>query len=147
MKKIIFAAFALFIGIVSANADNDRQINLNQLPKASQEFLSQHFGNLQPAFATEDPKYVGSEYEVVYTDRTEVEFGSDGQWTSVERRHEAVPSGIVPAEITRYLSTLELAKGQYIRKISRDRLEWEVELSNGFELEFDKQFNILRIDD
>lgn len=147
MKKIIFAAFTMLIAIASAKADNDRPVSLDQLPKASQEFLSKHFGNLQLAFATEDPKYVGSDYEVVYTDRTEVEFDNDGQWTSVERKYEAVPAGIVPAEISKYISTLDLAKGQHIRKISRDRFEWEVELSNGFELEFDKQFNILRIDD
>lgn len=147
MKKTIFAAFMLLIGIASAKADNDRPINFNQLPEVSQEFLTQHFGNLTLAYATEDMKYVGSEYEVVYTDRTEIDFDTKGQWTSVERRYEAVPAEIIPAEIARYLSTSDLAKGQHVRKISRDRLEWEVELSNGFELEFDNQFNILRIDD
>lgn len=147
MKKTFIAAFMLLLGITSAKADNDRPVSFNQLPEVSQEFLTRHFGNQQIAFATEDPKYVGSEYEVVYTDRTEVDFGTDGQWTSVECRHKAVPEEIVPAEITKYLSTLDLAKGQHIRKISRDRLEWEVELSNGFELEFDTQFNILKIDD
>ena len=147
MKKIIIAAAALLLGIVSASADNDRPINVNQLPKASQDFLAAHFGNLQLAFAVEDPKYMGSEYEVVYTDRTEVEFNTEGEWTSVERRYEAVPAGIVPAEITRYLDTLEFAEGQYIRKISHNRFEWEVELSNGLEIEFDTRFNVIGIDD
>ena len=34
MKKIIIADAALLLGIVSASADNDRPINVNQLPKA-----------------------------------------------------------------------------------------------------------------
>ena len=134
MKKIIIAAAALLLGIVSASADNDRPINVNQLPKASQDFLAAHFGNLQLAFAVEDPKYMGSEYEVVYTDRTEVEFNTQGEWTSVERRYEAVPAGIVP-------------RGHKITKISRNRFEWEVELTNGLEIEFDTNFNVIGIDD
>ena len=55
--------------------------------------------------------------------------------------------GRVPAEITRYLDTLEFAEGQYIRKISHNRFEWEVELSNGLEIEFDTRFNVIGIDD
>ena len=147
MKKTIIAAVMLLAGITSAKADNDRPINLDQLPKASQEVLAEHFSGLQLAFAVEDRKYIGSEYEVVYTDRTEVEFNTEGEWTSVERRYDAVPAGIVPAEISKYLDTLEFARGQQIRKISHNRFEWEVELSNGLEIEFDTRFNVIGIDD
>ena len=132
MKKTIIAAFMLLLGITAAKADNDRPINLNQLPKASQEFLA---------------KYVGSEYEVTYTDRTEVEFNTNGEWTSVERRYEAVPDAIIPEEIRKYVSTMDFAGGQQIRKISRNRFEWEIELTNGIEMEFDLKFNIVGIDD
>ena len=93
MKKIIIAAAALLLGIVSASADNDRPINVNQLPKASQDFLAAHFGNLQLAFAVEDPKYMGSEYEVVYTDRTEVEFNTQGEWTRLNADTKPYPPG------------------------------------------------------
>lgn len=147
MKKIIIAAAALLLGIVSASADNDRPINVNQLPKASQDFLAAHFGNLQLAFAVEDPKYMGSEYEVVYTDRTEVEFNTQGEWTSVERRYEAVPVGIVPEQISSYIDRTDFTRGHKITKISRNRFEWEVELTNGLEIEFDTNFNVIGIDD
>ncbi len=148
MKKTIIAAVMLFAGIVCAKADNDRPVALNELPKASQEFLAEHFGDRQLAYATVDSKFVGNEYEVLYTDRTEVEFNSKGEWTSVDCRYEAVPADIVPAEITRYISTLELPGGQNtIRKISRDRFEWEVELVNGWEFSFDLKFNLIGMDD
>ena len=42
---------------------------------------------------------------------------------------------------------MDFAGGQQIRKISRDRFEWEIELSNGIEMEFDLNFNIVGIDD
>lgn len=147
MKKIIIAAAALFIGIFSAHADNDRPISINQLPQPAQEFLATHFGNLQLAFATEDPKYMGSEYEVVYTDRTEVEFNTKGEWTSVDRRYEAVPDAIVPEQISSYIDRTDFTRGHKITKISRNPFEWEVELTNGFEIEFDTKFNVIGIDD
>lgn len=147
MKKILFAAFLLVAGIFTASADDrERPINIDQLPKNAQAFLAENFKDLKVAFASENPKYVGSEYEVVYTDRTEVDFNTDGEWESVERRYDAVPASIVPAKISDYVTNMGM-DGQYIRKIERGRYTWEVELSNGLEIKFDKQFNVIGYDD
>lgn len=147
MKKILFAAFLLVAGIFTASADDrERPINIDQLPKNAQAFLAENFKDLKVAFASENPKYVGSEYEVVYTDRTEVDFNTDGEWESVERRYDAVPASIVPANISDYVANMGM-DGQYIRKIERGRYTWEVELSNGLEIKFDKQFNVIGYDD
>lgn len=118
---------------------------MDKLPVAAQTFLKTHFADLTLAFATEDPKYIGSEYEVVYTDRTEVDFRTDGQWSSVERKYAAVPASIVPTEIAEYVA--KTFNGSYIRKIERDKYSWEVELSNGLEIKFDRQFRVIDIDD
>ena len=37
--------------------------------------------------------------------------------------------------------------GQFIRQIDRNAYTWEVELSNGLEIKFDNQFNVIDIDD
>ena len=66
--------------------------SVDKLPQAAQEFLSAHFKDLTVAYAVEEQKYTGKEYEVVYTDRTEVEFRSDGQWESVGRKYSPVPA-------------------------------------------------------
>lgn len=145
MKKTIIAAALLLAGISTAFAGNDRPISLDRLPAAAQTFLKSHFAELTFAYAVEDPQFIGSEYEVTYTDRTEVEFDSDGAWTSVERKYAAVPADIVPEQIKGYVA--KTFPNQTICKIERKRYSWEIELSNGLEIEFDKQFNVTDIDD
>lgn len=147
MKKILIAAAMVLAGVFTANADDrERPISVDQLPKNAQTFLADNFKDLTVAFAVENLKYVGSEYEVVYTDRTEVDFNTDGEWESVERKYEAVPASIVPAKIADYVAGMGL-NGQYIKKIERNRYTWEIELSNGLEIKFDKQFNVIGYDD
>lgn len=146
MKKILVTAALLFAGITVSRADNDRPITLEQLPAAAQTFLKTHFADLTLAYAVEDPKFVGSEYEVTYTDRTEVDFRSNGEWSSVERRYAAVPASIVPAQISAYVAKSSFSN-QYIKKVERDAYTWEIELSNGIEIKFDKEFRVIDIDD
>lgn len=146
MKKIMLTAALLFAGITASLADNDRPITLEQLPAAAQTFLKTHFADLTLAYAVEAPKFVGSEYEVTYTDRTEVEFRPNGEWSSVERRYAAVPASIVPAQISAYVAKSSFSN-QYIKKVERDAYTWEIELSNGIEIKFDREFHVIDIDD
>ena len=146
MKKIMLTAALLFAGITASLADNDRPIALDKLPAAAQTFLKTHFADLTLAYAVEDPKFVGSEYEVTYTDRTEVEFRPNGEWSSVERRYAAVPASVVPTQISDYVAKSSFPN-QYIKKIERDAYTWEIELSNGIEIKFDKEFRVIDIDD
>ena len=148
MKKMLFAVAALLIAGTSTTAfadGNDRPITLDKLPVAAQTFLKTHFADLTLAFAVEDPKFIGSEYEVTYTDRTEVDFDNDGEWSSVERRYEAIPASIVPTQIAEYVA--KSFNGSFIKKIERNKYTWEVELSNGLEIKFDRQFRVIDIDD
>ncbi|HIY13891.1 MAG TPA: PepSY-like domain-containing protein [Candidatus Alistipes cottocaccae] len=146
MKKIMLTAALLFAGITASLADNDRPIALDKLPAAAQTFLKTHFADLTLAYAVEDPKFVGSEYEVTYTDRTEVDFRSNGEWSSVERRYAAVPASVVPTQISDYVAKSSFSN-QYIKKVERDAYTWEIELSNGIEIKFDKEFRVIDIDD
>ena len=146
MKKIFVTVALLFAGITVSLADNDRPITLEQLPAPAQTFLKTHFADLTLAYAVEDPKLIGSEYEVTYTDRTEVEFRSNGEWSSVERRDAAVPASIVPVQSSAYVAKSRFPH-QFIKKIDRNSYTWEIELSNGIEIEFDKDFRVIDIDD
>ena len=147
MKMLFFAAMLLMTSVVSANADNDeRAINVAQLPQTAQSFLTANFSGKTVAFAVEERKFFGTEYEVVYTDRTEVSFRSDGEWESVETKYEQVPSSVVPAQIADFVAKGGF-EGQFIKEISRDRYSWEITLSSGIEIKFDKQFNVIGYDD
>ncbi len=147
MKKILFAIALIMTGFVSAHADDrERAITVEQLPKAAQEFLATHFKNLTVAYVVEETKQTGPEYEVTYTDRTDVEFRTNGEWSTVERKYSAVPATIIPKQIAEFVAKNNYPN-QYIRKIDRGLYSWEIELSGGLEIKFDKQFNVIGYDD
>lgn len=145
-KSILTLAALLLAGTSTVFADGrDRPITIDRLPVAAQTFLKTHFADLTLAYAVEDPQFIGSEYEVTYTNRTEVEFASDGEWTSVQCRYEPVPASIVPTAIVDYVA--KSFNGAAIHKIERGRYTWEVEIANGLEIKFDRQFRVIDIDD
>ena len=79
MKKTFLTLFLMTTMFGAAYADGrEKPTSVDKLPQAAQEFLSAHFKDLTVAYAVEEQKYTGKEYEVVYTDRTEIEFRSDG---------------------------------------------------------------------
>ena len=143
MKKTFLTLFLMTTMFGAAYADGrEKPTSVDKLPQAAQE----HFKDLTVAYAVEEQKYTGKEYEVVYTDRTEIEFRSDGQWESVGRKYSPVPASIVPQPIQTFVSGSNYP-GQFIRQIDRNAYTWEVELSNGLEIKFDNQFNVIDIDD
>lgn len=147
MKKILIAAAVFFSFIASSNADNrERPTTVDKLPQNAQSFLNTHFKGLTVAFVVEDPKMAGSEYEVTYTDRTEVDFNTKGEWTSVECKYSPVPASVVPKQISDYVNGCELMD-RSIRKIERNPFTWEIELESGLEIKFDKDFNLIGYDD
>lgn len=146
MKKTMLAAVCCLLTLNSALQAGDREkpIAVRDLPVAAQEFLQKYFDGRTVAFASVDSDLGGKEYEVSFTERITVEFDRSGNWTKVECRSEAVPDEIIPAEIRDYVRT------NYpdvpVRSIQKDRHEWDVELGNGIDLEFDRRFRLVGYD-
>ena len=127
----------------SACAGNDRPAKLTDLPDAAQSFIKRHFTAEKPVLVTIDKELIGNTYEVNFSSGNSIDFDRNGEWKEVECRPE-VPAAIVPAQI------IKLVQNNYpeakIIKIDRDRYGYEVELSIRLELKFDKDFNLVEID-
>ena len=149
MKRATYLILIILLsGLTSARADGrEEPITFERLPKAAQEFLTTHISDLTLAYVVADHKIMTVEYEVTYTDRTEVDFRADGSWESVERKYAPVPAAIVPQQIADFVASNELFRQQFIRKIERTAYTWEIELSGGLEIKFDSRFNVIGYDD
>ena len=148
MKKLLLSALLLLCGLAPAHADgHEEPITFDRLPQAAQTFLTTHFKDLTLAYIVADHKIMTVEYEVTYTDRTEVDFRADGSWESVERKYAPVPAAIVPKQIADFVAKNRLFDGQFIREIERNPYTWEIKLSGGLEITFDAQFNVIGYDD
>lgn len=144
MKQFISFLFVLLLGVGAASAAPDRVITREQLPAMAQQFLQDYFPSAEVTAAHEDGDIVQREYDVMLDDGTHIEFAADGRWLEIESR-EALPRGIVPPSIVTY--TAKHYPSLTIHRIERSRREWEVSLSNGVEIRFNRRFSVISIDD
>lgn len=139
----VLASIMAFVGIVSA--DNDRAVPFDRLPAKAKEFITAGFPGEKLAYAKQERDFLEVHYEVVMVNGTKMEFDRRGDWTSIECKYSTIDSRLVPEPIRNYVENTY--KGAEYRKISRDRREYEVKLTYGLELTFDRNFNLMGIDD
>lgn len=145
MKKIMSVLAVLFLALNVACANEDRPIQVEQLPAAAQKFIKTHFPDSKISYAKIDDELVYKEYEVMFADGVKIEFNGDGEWKDVDCKFGAVPAAIIPKKIASYVA--KNYPDAKIIKIDRDRRDYEVSLSNRLELTFDMKFNLVEIDD
>lgn len=144
MKRLIdtlLLALALVVLFPLSADASGKVIPFNGLPTEAQSFIKTHFTNVKVLQITREL----TEYEVIFADNNKVEFDRSGNWKEVNCRRGAVPESLIPSRILAYI------KGNFssdsVRSIERNTRGYEVKLSSGFELEFDKNCNFKRIDD
>lgn len=148
MKKlrILSMLSVALLGMNFVSAQNDKTISFNALPAKSQSFIREYFSESNVASVWEDTDYlVKKEYTVVLNDGTEIEFLSTGDWEEVKSRTNEVPSKIIPNGI--YQHVTKNFPNTFVKEIKKKKYGYEVELSNGLDLEFNKSGKFLRIDE
>lgn len=125
-------------------ADNDKPIQVNQLPAKAQTFINTYFKSQKVALAKQETELFYKSYDVMFANGEKVEFDKAGEWTEVQCRQSEVPAQIVPDAIKNYVKTnYPDAK---IIQIERDQKEYEVKLSNRWEITFDSKMRVTDID-
>ena len=145
MKKIVFLFISLFAMNLVAWAGNDKPIQVSEMPKAAQLFIKNHFADLSVAMAKVETDFLDKNYDVVFTNGNKVEFDKKGNWTNVDCEHTQVPVAILPEAIRQYVAK-NYPDAKVLKIEVTDRKGYDVELNNGFELEFDKRMNVIDVD-
>lgn len=144
MKKVLILLVCLFTLQIVAWADDDKPIQVNQLPQQAQTFIKTYFANSKVAMAKMETDWLDKSYDVIFTNGDKLEFDRKGAWTEVNCKYSVVPAALVPAAIQKYVSaSYPDAK---ILKIEKDKHDYEVKLSTGWEIKFDLKFNVIDID-
>ena len=149
MKKLSYFLL-LFVSIfsvsfVACNDDDDKPILANELPQAAKSFISQFYGDVKIAGVTRDSDNGKVEYDVIMANGHDLTFNASGEWTDVDAPNgQTIPDGIAPVKISDYV------KAQYsgfgINEIAKEHYGYDVELTNGIDLEFNADGDFLRID-
>ena len=144
MKRMFITIAIVLASVTIAKAD-DRPVTFEQLPKAAQTFINTNFPKDKVSFATVDDDIIAPDYEVALVSGVMMQFRHDGRLESIKSRTGNIPAGIIPQQI------INGVKGYYpdamILEYDIDRLSYEVKLSNRMEIKFDRNFNIIEIDD
>lgn len=145
MKKLTFILICLFtLCAITLRADNEKPIQVNQLPAAAQQFIKQHFADRKIVLAKMETELMSKSYEVIFADGDHIDFDGKGNWEEVDCKFSSVPTAVVPVRIMDYVRANY--PDETVKKIEKDRREYEVKLSNRVELSFDLKYNLTDID-
>lgn len=144
MKKLIVVLFAIF-SLSSCMADGKKEVvALENIPSAAQQVLSKYFADGSIAAVIKETELFKTEYEVMFEGGAEIVFDADGAWKKIDCQRKAVPEKLVPAEIQNKVKA-SFPKA-FVVEIEKDGKNFDVELSNGVDLKFNKKFK-MKIDD
>lgn len=145
MKKLLLSLTLLLAVVATGFARDDYSHDAKVLPKAAQTFISNNF-NAKVGVVKIDKDFGRvSEYEVTLSDGSEITFDRDGNWKDVETNvSKAVPAKVVPSAISNFVGKNH--PGQKVVGIEKDRGGYEVTLTNGIDIKFDKQCKFKRYD-
>uniref|UniRef100_UPI003FD73408 PepSY-like domain-containing protein n=1 Tax=Alistipes putredinis TaxID=28117 RepID=UPI003FD73408 len=118
-------------------------MQVSQLPQTAQQFIKKYFGDRKVAFAKEESDFRKS-YEIAFKNGDKIEFDRKGEWTDIDCKYSAVPTGIIPAPIAKYVA--DNYPDNKIVQIERDTRSTEVKLDNRMEIKFDKQHRVIEMD-
>ena len=135
MKKIGLVLVALVLALATVSAD-DRIVSPDQLPQKAKDFIASKFAGKTVQYVEKD----FNEYEVQLNDRSEINFGGNGEWETI-KCYQGIPAGILPEAVTSYV-TSNFADA----KIVEAEMDWngiELKLSNRMEVHVDKNGKFL----
>lgn len=144
MRIMMIAFYCILSCNILASASNDKPISVNTLPTKAQILLTNYFGNQKVALATIESGVVNKSYDVVLQNGTKLEFNKKGELTEIDCKQGVVPVNLIPLSIKNYLQNNY--PWQSVKKLEIKKKEYEVELSNGIDLTFNKHFQLIDID-
>jgi hypothetical protein len=142
-KSMLTAIFFMVVVMVQAQ---EKIIQFAQLPLSAQSFIKTYYPKSTVSHITMENEFLAEkEYKVVLTDGVKMEFDGKGNWTEVDAKLDAVPTNIIPASIHAHIK--KSFPNNNIVQISKSARKYEVELTNGLDLEYNKKGEFVRIDD
>ena len=80
MKKLVMMLVCMFAVHTMVMADNDKPIEVSQLPAKAQTFIKTYFKDHKVAMAKLESGMFYKSYDVVFTNGEKVEFDKSGEW-------------------------------------------------------------------
>lgn len=121
---------------LDTNAQYGYGVQLSSIPQNAQNFIKQHFPNIQVSYIERD----WDDIEVYLANGTQIEFFPNGDWKEV-KCYMNMPASILPANV---MATIQRTYPQAaIIKIEKQFTIFEVKLNNMMELYIDNNGTLI----
>lgn len=130
--------------LLPVHADDDKPIQFSGLPRTAQQFVMQNFADKKVALAKMESDFFGKNYDVIFVNGDKVEFDRSGNWKKIKCKYSQVPASLVPNPIMVYVRDNYLECK--IIELEKEGNTYEAKLSNGWELKFNKNFELIDLD-
>ena len=144
MKRICMTLIMDSTLLLPVNAADDKPIQFSGLPRTAQQFVMQNFADKKVALAKMESDFFGKNYDVIFVNGDKVEFDRSGNWKKIKCKYSQVPASLVPNPIMVYV------RDNYpeckIIELEKEGNTYEAKLSNGWELKFNKNFELIDLD-
>jgi len=148
--KVISAIWLLvaFVGISCSNEDDNKKqeqlISFEELHQEAKTFIDEHFSNFTVNRIKTKSHSTDEYYKVYFSERLEIEFDVNGNWTEIDGNHTAIPTSFINPTILDYLNTNY--PSIQIESIDKKWYGFKVKLFNRTKLRFDQQGNFTGLD-
>lgn len=140
-----FVMALMFVLQSTACSGGDKVIEMKDLPASAQSLVKDHFHGKQVLLVQKDIEGLRTSYDVVLNDGAKLEFDAKGKWIEIDCKPQNVPDALIPTIINDYVK--QNFSEVRVVQIERDRHGYEIDLSNGLEIRFNKHFKVVKIDD
>lgn len=133
MKKLILICLAVMAwGAASAQIT---QISSTRLPAAARTTIRNTWNNAPIVDAWQNKEGRRIEYKASVEDGSTMKFNAAGQWIEV-KSYGGVPTSLFPAQLNKWIN--DYYEGRFIVWAIRTPSKYQVELTDGSKLEFNK---------
>ncbi len=145
VNKVIVILINLLIFSFPLQINHDhRFITFEDLPTKAKSFVRTYFGHYDIRFVKIDITMTKTNYTVQFENDMKIEFNSNGDWDEVNSPSDCLPSDFLNNMIINHLN--KNYPDYCLHVISKGKHKFEVELTNGLELVFNKKGEFLRYD-
>lgn len=142
--KRIFTIIAVALTSVQMSKADDRPVTFSQLPAAAQTFINTNYSGEKISYATVDDDFIRPDYNVMLANGVKIQFENSGALEKIESR-AGIPEELIPVQIRDYVK-LHYPDVIFV-EYEIGKRTYEVKLSNRLEIKFNRNFNVIEIDD
>lgn len=144
---MINKAFVIFVNLLIFSCPLQTEyghsfINFEELPTQAKAFVRAYFGHYAIRFIKREMSMTRTDYTVQFENGMKIGFNSNGDWDEVESASECLPTEFINNMIINYLNKNH--SNYCLHEISKGRHKFELELTDGLKLVFNKKGEFLR---